>query len=184
MKTKAVRTITAFAVLFLASLTMVDISQARMGGGGHGSSSGSGMSRNSGSGNDGSDSDQNHMGTYRDRDENRSFDTVTSRNYRKISMGNMSNGGVLMELEPEGVFDGRFRVRFWATTQTGDLGNYNLSGLCTLEHGNKVLRPAMVDHMDGRHAEGNILFDLEEIPEHFIIVIQGVPGEDHMVYEW
>lgn len=184
MKIKAGKNLVTLGVVLLAVLMTADLSIARMGGGGHRTSSESDRSRHSRRGSDDSYDDRYHRDRERSRDRDHRLAGLPGGAYPMMTSGTLAGEDVLMELEPRGIVDGKLHVRYSATTRSGDLGDYHLPDGCTLEYGDKVIRPVAADPMRGRHAEGVMIFEVDEMPDHFSVILTGFPGENHRVHRW
>jgi hypothetical protein len=109
---------------------------------------------------------------------------VTFESMHRISTGTMTDGGVKMELEPASFENGIFRVKFYANTHKVNLGQYNMIELMHLEYADVGYRPVSMDRMRGHHAGGEIEFRVPEVPDHFRIVVRGLPDLEERIFEW
>lgn len=101
-----------------------------------------------------------------------------------ISTGGMDGRNATIEMRPHRFREGRLELKYYANTHSVSLGKYNLMELTTLEYDGEVHRPVKIDRMRGHHAGGKIVFEMPEMPEHFRVVIRGVPNVEERVYEW
>jgi hypothetical protein len=175
-------TIAGFVAVSPALAGMGGGSGGGMGGGSDrdsGGSMGGGSDRDSGSSmGDGSVSDS---GDRMMTTEGQSYDL---RSMPGISTGGLGSGDMTMEIEPVMFGNGRLEVKYYANTHTVGLGKYNLMELSTMEVDGKVYHPVEADRMSGHHAGGKIVFEIPERPDHFRMVIQGLPGVEKRLYEW
>lgn len=110
--------------------------------------------------------------------------TYTFNSMHRISTGTMTDGGVKMELEPASFENGIFRVKFYANTHKVNLGQYNMMELMHLEYADVGYRPVSTKRMRGHHAGGEIEFRVPEVPDHFRIVVRGLPDLEERIFEW
>jgi len=101
-----------------------------------------------------------------------------------VSIGSMDSGGVKLELKPVSFERGLLKVKFSASTHTENLARHNLMEQAMLIYDGNETGPVKVDRMRGHHAGGTMIFDVEGNPEHFKIVIKGIPSVEERVYEW
>ena len=181
-----VKTLTILFTLGIAGLLAVTPVFAGMGGGsgggmGGGSGSNSEGTMGGGSGNDSGDrTDGNGYGD-RMMTESQRHDLSSMPG---ISTGGLGSGDMTMEIEPVMFGNGRLEVKYYANTHNVSLGKYDLMELSTMEVDGKVYHPVEADRMSGHHAGGKIVFEISERPDHFRMVIQGLPGVEKRLYEW
>ena len=101
-----------------------------------------------------------------------------------VSIGGMDSGGVKLELKPVSLKKGQLKIKFTANTHTGSLTAYDLMQQAMLIYDGNETGPVKVDRMRGHHAGGTMIFDVEGNPEHFKIVIKGIPDVEERLYEW
>ena len=99
----------------------------------------------------------------------------------RVATGKMKDGGVKLQLEPHSFENGVFRVKFFANTHSINLGDYDLMELMHLEFENVGYRPVSMDRMRGHHAGGEIRFRGPDVPEHFQIIVRGLPNMENRV---
>ncbi len=116
--------------------------------------------------------------------ENRPTGRITFESMHRSSTGNMNDGGVKMGMEPYSFEDGTFRVKFFANTHTINLGTYDMMERTHLEYGDREYIPVSVDRMRGHHAGGEIVFNLPEAPDHFRIIVRGLPNVQERIFDW
>jgi len=100
------------------------------------------------------------------------------------STGTMDPGDVVIDVKPVVTEDGKIRVNLSANTHSIELRQFDLSQITTLEYDGKVLRPVKADRIGGHHARGRIIFETNDNPKSFRIVIRGIPNVQERVYEW
>jgi hypothetical protein len=110
--------------------------------------------------------------------------TYTFNSMHRASTGTMADGGVKMEMEPYSFEAGTLRVKFYANTHSVNLGDYEMMGRTHLEYGDMEYIPVSIDRMRGHHAGGEIEFNLPEAPDHFRIVVRGLPDLEERIFEW
>lgn len=101
-----------------------------------------------------------------------------------VSTGSTSSGGVKLDLKPVSFEKGLLEVKFKANTHAVDLKKHNLMEQAVLIYGENEIKPVKADGMGGHHAGGTMIFEVEGNPEHFKIVIKGIPGVEERMYEW
>ncbi len=101
-----------------------------------------------------------------------------------VSTGSTSSGGVKLELKPVSFEKGLLEVKFKANTHAVDLKKHNFMEQAMLIYSGNEIKPVKADRMGGHHAGGTIIFEVEGNPEHFKIVIKGIPGVEERMYEW
>jgi hypothetical protein len=124
------------------------------------------------------------MGSGRGGGLKRAPGRITFESMHRSSTGTMADGGVKMELEPYSFENGVFRVKFYANTHTVNLGRYDLMELMHLEYEDVGYKPVSVDKMRGHHSGGVIEFRVPEVPDHFRILVRGLPNMENRVFEW
>ena len=60
----------------------------------------------------------------------------------------------------------------------------NLKEEITLEYNGKAIKPISAPKITGHHTLGNIVFDVNEPINEFIIVITNIPKLQSRIYEW
>ncbi|NOY87725.1 MAG: hypothetical protein GXP52_10580 [Deltaproteobacteria bacterium] len=100
------------------------------------------------------------------------------------SSGTMNSGDAIIDLQPVRYHDGMMEIAFQANTHSVALGDYNFMERAELEFNGHTYRPIQSDRMRGHHNGGKIIFKVSERPEHFRIIIRGIPGSEERVYEW
>ena len=95
-----------------------------------------------------------------------------------------SNDNAQIDLTPIGLVNGKFTVSMAANTHSVTLSNYNLTKITTLTYNGKKYAPLSASALQGHHNNGNIVFDLNEVPTNFKILIQGIPSVQERVFEW
>ncbi|GBE13990.1 hypothetical protein BMS3Abin14_00024 [bacterium BMS3Abin14] len=101
-----------------------------------------------------------------------------------MSSGTMNSGDAVIDLRPVRYHDGMMEVAFKANTHSVALENYNFTDHAELEFNGHTYRPVRSDRMRGHHNGGKMIFEVSERPEHFRIIIKGIPGPAERVYEW
>jgi hypothetical protein len=111
--------------------------------------------------------------------------TRPSEGMKRLSTGDMKNGGVRIEIEPVAYRDGVLECRFYANTHVGNLGGHDLKMQARLYVEDAVYERVSVDKMRGHHASGVISFRVPIPPAKFSIKITGIPNVNekavHMV---
>ncbi len=101
-----------------------------------------------------------------------------------VSTGSTSSGGVKLDLKPVSLEKGQLKIKFKANTHAENLARHNLMQQAMLIYGENEVGPVKVDRMGGHHAGGTMIFEVGGNPEHFKIVIKGIPGVEERIYEW
>jgi len=124
-----------------------------------------------------------------------------SERYENKATGTLESGDVRIDLTPKGVINGRFVVEIGANTHSVDLSQFDLIKIITLEYSDeklddnnnnnnnnnnnkKTISPISASQLSGHHSYGEIVFDLDEKPQDFNIMINGIPKVDERVYKW
>lgn len=102
----------------------------------------------------------------------------------RISSGTMNNGDAVIDLQPLQFHDGMMEIGFRANTHSVALGDYDFVEHAELEFKGHTYRPVRSDRMKGHHNGGKMIFEVSERPEHFRIIIRGIPSSVERVYEW
>ena len=101
-----------------------------------------------------------------------------------VSTGSTSSGGVKLDLKPVSFEKGQLKIKFKANTHAENLARHNLMEQAMLIYSGNEIKPVKADRMGGHHAGGTIIFEVEGNPEHFKIVISGIPAVQERLYEW
>jgi hypothetical protein len=160
---------------------------AGMGGSSGGNSSGGGMGSDSGSaGGTGGMSGSQGMGGSGASEGVQSGQSSWKNTgaMPMISSGGLGSGDATIELKPSKYKDGRLEVKFYANTHSVSLGNYDLMKSTMLEYNGRTYKPVKSDRLRGHHANGKMIFEVDEKPDSFKIVIKGVPSVEERVFEW
>lgn len=98
--------------------------------------------------------------------------------------GSTSQGDVQIDLTPIGIVNGKFAVSIAVNTHSVTLSDYDLAKITTLAYNGRKYAPISSPAMEGHHNNGNLVFDLNQAPSNFKIVIVGIPSVQERVFEW
>lgn len=101
-----------------------------------------------------------------------------------VSTGDTETGNVQVDLTPVGIVNGRLAINAAANTHSVSLDGYDLAEITTLVYNGKSYKPVSAAKLDSHHGSGNIIFDINEVPKNFKIVIKGIPKIEERVFEW
>ena len=96
----------------------------------------------------------------------------------------VSSGLVAIELTPVDFKDGKMYVNAKVDTHAGELGDYDLVRLVTLEYNGKSLNPSSAGKLSGHHSSSMMTFDTGKEPKSFRITIRRIPDQPERVMEW
>ena len=104
--------------------------------------------------------------------------------FATVTSGDTETGNAQIDLTPIGLVNGKFTISMAANTHSVTLSDYDLAKITTLTYNGKQYAPISAPTLQGHHNNGNIVFDLNEIPANFKIVIHGIPSVQERVFEW
>lgn len=96
----------------------------------------------------------------------------------------ISEGQVTIKLTPLDFKDGIFSFDMLVDTHTGSLEDYNLAELTELIYSDKSVKPVSVPTLSGHHSSGVLQFQVEEKPEKFRVVMNGIPDIERREFVW
>ncbi len=104
--------------------------------------------------------------------------------YEAKSTGSLQTGDVLIELTPIGIKDGKFEVMLTANTHSVDLSQFDLMQQTILQYDNKEIKPISAPALSGHHTSGELVFNINKMPENFKIEIRSIPNVEERIFEW
>ncbi len=105
-------------------------------------------------------------------------------NIQPIITGAPDSGGVSVELTPKGKINGNLVISASFNTHSIDLSQFNLKETTVLEYGGKKTKPISVPVLNGHHANGEFIFDVEKDISEFTIKITGIPNIKERTFRW
>ncbi len=96
----------------------------------------------------------------------------------------VSESLVAIDLTPQEYKDGKLNVKLGVNTHTGDLADYDLMQLTTLEVEGKLIKPSSATKLSSHHVTGTLTFEIDKEPQNFKIIITGIPEISERVFEW
>ncbi len=94
-------------------------------------------------------------------------------------------GEVSVELTPKKFENGKFYLSMGVNTHSvSDLNKYNLKEIIVLSYKGKSYKPFSVPVVNGHHNSGEIVFEMEEEPKEFKIIITGLAAEGIREFSW
>lgn len=103
---------------------------------------------------------------------------------RTITTGNTETGNVQIDLTPAGIINGKLTINVAANTHSVSLDEYDLAEITTLIYNGKSYKPVSAVELSSHHGNGDIIFDINEIPRSFKVIIRGIPSIEERVFEW
>jgi hypothetical protein len=109
--------------------------------------------------------------------------------YPSFVSGVMEPGNIRLELSPEGLENGRLKVRFFANAHDQTLDPYDLALMTALSYEDRLLKPSHSDRMKGHHDSGLMFFDFGRLHDtdalsNFTITVRGLPSEKVRTFRW
>lgn len=101
-----------------------------------------------------------------------------------VSTGDTETGNVQIDLTPVGIVNGKLAINVAANTHSVSLDDYDLAEITTLVYNGKGYKPVSAVELESHHGSGNIIFDINEIPKNFKVIIKGIPNIEERVFEW
>ncbi|MBI5391893.1 hypothetical protein HZB00_02730 [Candidatus Woesearchaeota archaeon] len=95
-----------------------------------------------------------------------------------------SSGTVTIDLTPVAIKNNQLVFTVNLNTHTVDLEQYNLQMLTTLSYNGKNVKPLNSILLAGHHNTGELVFPVEGKPEHFNVVIIGIPDVSMREFAW
>jgi hypothetical protein len=95
-----------------------------------------------------------------------------------------SPGEVTIDLIPERYENKVLYVTGYFNTHTVDLARLNLRDTVRLKTSNNEIMPLQVPRLNGHHSSGTFVFNIEEMPDSFSILIKGVPDIEERIMTW
>lgn len=103
---------------------------------------------------------------------------------RTVTTGNTETGNVQIDLTPIGIVNGKLAFNLAADTHSVSLDEYDLAEMTTLLYNGKSYKPVSAVKLSGHHSNGNIIFDINESPKNFKVIMTGIPNIEERVFEW
>jgi len=97
--------------------------------------------------------------------------------------GTTEQGDVEITLTPA-YQNGQLVFSLSANTHSIDLSQFDLKKLTLLTVSDKEFTPVSSSVLQGHHSSGNIVFSLDQKPEKFSVMIQGIPQLQTRTYVW
>jgi len=101
-----------------------------------------------------------------------------------LDAARISEGQVTIKITPIEFKDGIFSFNIQIDTHTGSLEDYNLAELTELIYSDKSIKPVSAPTLSGHHSSGILQFQVEEKPEQFRIVVNGIPDIERREFVW
>ena len=95
-----------------------------------------------------------------------------------------NDGAIMFILTPKGVDGGQFLVDIRVDTHSGDLKNLDLKKQVRLKINGRSYAPTTKVGLRGHHADGTLVFPLQQAPRRFEIVILAVGTMGDVVFRW
>jgi len=109
---------------------------------------------------------------------------IENNNQIQESNTKSSSGKVSIDLTPREYLNGKFYVDGDFNTHSGALEDYNLKELVILKFNGKELSPISVPELSWHHGSGTFIFELNNEPKEFDIIITGIPDIEERVFSW
>ena len=104
--------------------------------------------------------------------------------YETKSSGSLQTGDVVIEMTPIGIKNGKFEIGISANTHSVDLTQFDLMQQTVLEYSNKEAKPVSAPALNEHHSSGTLIFNLNQQPASFRIIINDIPTTEKRVFEW
>lgn len=104
--------------------------------------------------------------------------------FKSIDSGSTGAGDVSIELTPLGVSNNQLKIEISTNTHSVSLGQFDLKEITTLEYNGKSIKPVSAPNLGGHHSSGELVFEVREEIDSFIIKIKGIPKVEERVFEW
>lgn len=127
------------------------------------------------------------FGTQSSKQNTKTDNSLTgssSSSLNSISTGTTGPGDVSVELTPHEASNGKLVFDVSVNTHSVDIGKFDLMKITTLEYDGKSIGPSSAPSLDGHHASGELVFDVEEDISSFTVKIKGIPKVNERVFEW
>ena len=109
---------------------------------------------------------------------------TTSESQGNKLLTKSSQGTVSIDLTPHKVSNGNLVVDIAVNTHSGDLSEFDLLQLVTLEFDGTTIKPKSAPQLQGHHSSGELVFDVKEDISNFKIIIKDIPDIEERVFEW
>lgn len=96
----------------------------------------------------------------------------------------ISESEVTIELTPKEFENGKLYVDIGVNTHSGNLADYDLNALTTLEFEGKSIKPSSAPKLSGHHNSGTLVFDIGKELDNFKIVVINLPEIQERIFEW
>jgi len=106
-----------------------------------------------------------------------------SENYKSIMTGTTGSGDVSIEITPLGMEGNQLKLEISANTHSVDLSQFDLKEISFLEYNGKSINPVLAPSLDGHHASGTLVFDIDKDIKDFKLTIKGIPKVEERVFE-
>lgn len=114
----------------------------------------------------------------------RAATTSQTSDFNSINSGSTGEGDVSVELTPLEINDKKLRVKIEINTHSVDLSQFELKEITTLQYNGKSIKPVSAPILKGHHSDGELIFDLDEETDSFIIIIKGIPKVEERKFRW
>lgn len=102
-----------------------------------------------------------------------------------IGVKKTDQGDVVVSLEPRKYKDGKLTVRLQLETHSvNNLHTYNYKEIIQLESGNQKISPSSVPRIGGHHNTGNLVFNVVNLSDQFIIKISNLNRSGVRTFTW
>lgn len=113
-----------------------------------------------------------------------SSQTVSLKHLERVSTGSMDADGVVIDVQPLELKEGKLTVKLRANTHVGNLADYDLGALTTLHFDGREAKPLAAGKLSGHHSSSIIEFETGLAPEAFSIKITGIRNVEERVFSW
>jgi len=104
--------------------------------------------------------------------------------FESIDSGSTGPGDVSIELTPQNIENNQLNVNIAVNTHSVDLSQFDLKQITTLEYNGKTISPISAPTLGGHHSNGELIFEVDEEIDNFIVKIKGIPKVQERVFEW
>jgi hypothetical protein len=112
------------------------------------------------------------------------IDTNNPEQLESIITGDTGPGGVSIKLTPHEPINGKILFDIYVNTHSVDLSQFDLKKITSLKYKDKSISPVSVPSLRGHHSSGEIVFEIDEMPDSFSVIIKDIPKVEERIFTW